>query len=232
MAQSGPLDNRRRPRPPELNLPDMQQRRIPTSVASAGFVMPSTSGSSGHSMPPGAVGSSTRDHPPVNNYNHVTEQALLRSAAREYQPHLHPKKVNGALCPTASTATTAPSRRFLLDQEFLKRATTSKGGIYGIGSVQFRDYEPRQSVPASLKRSLDMDLRVSGIETNAEHVQATVELLKTDMATLKEDFLAFKTEMKQEMAATRSSLNVILQALGALGAASPPVNQPDNASTP
>ncbi|CAH8324208.1 unnamed protein product [Eruca vesicaria subsp. sativa] len=122
--------------------------------------------------------------------------------------------------PTASTATTAPSRRFLLDQEFLKCATTSKGGIYGIGSVQF---------PASLKRSLDMDLRVSGIETNAEHVQATVELLKTDMATLKGDFLAFKTEMKQEMAATRSSLNVILQALGA---ASRPVNQPDNASTP
>ncbi|CAN7045807.1 unnamed protein product [Brassica rapa subsp. trilocularis] len=427
MAQSGPSDNRRRQRPPELNLPDMQQRRIPTSVASAGFVMPPTSGSSGHSMPPGAVGSSTRDRPPVNNYNHLTEQALLRSAAREHQPHLHPKKVNGALwfgvdpsvhkfirttwqayywgpwpswkfvpeerrtswwhtfiqnyyweekhhdevynrwkihtqhtvcqkisrkkrdnekpkyiseedwsillanwatqkakdkstkaaksrtsappgkkmskhsagpnnfakleydmmveggldeppsfidlvrkthtrkdgsfideraealvlaveeavdsmildedspngaSPTASTATTAPSRRFLLDQEFLKLAKTSKGSVYGIGSVQFRDYEPPQSVPASLKRSLDMDLRVSGIETNAEHVQTAVELLKTDVTTLKGDFLAFKTEFQQEMAATRSSLNVILQALGALGAVSPQVNQPDNASTP
>ena len=80
-----------------LMFPDMQQRRIPTSVASAGFLMPPTSGSSGHSMPPGAVGSSTRDRPPVNNYNHLTEQALLRSAAREHQPHLHPKKANGAL---------------------------------------------------------------------------------------------------------------------------------------
>lgn len=109
---------------------------------------------------------------------------------------------------------------------------TSKGRIYGIGSVQFRDNEPPQSVPASLKRSLDMDLRVSGIEKNAEDVQTAVELLKTDMTTLKGDFLAFKTELQQEMAATRSSLNVILQALGALGAASPPVNQPDNASTP
>ncbi|KAJ0253218.1 hypothetical protein HA466_0122810 [Hirschfeldia incana] len=430
MAQSGPSDNRRRPRPAELNLPDMQQRRIPTPCASAGFVMPPTSVSSGHSMPPGAVGSSTRDRQPVYNYNHLTEQALLRSAARENQPHLHPKKANGALwfgvdpsvhkfirttwqayywgpwsswkfvteerktswwhtfikihtqhtvcqkisrkkrdnekpkyisqddwsillanwatqkakdksvkaaksrtaappgkemskhsagpnnfakleydmmveggldeppsfidlvrkthtrkdgsfideraealvleveeavdsmlldedspnsgSPTASTATTAPSRRFLLDQEFLKRAKTSKGRVYGIGSVQFRGYEPSQSVPASLKRSLDMDLRVSGIETNAEHVQSTVELLKTDMTTLKGDFLAFRTEIQQEMAATRSSLNVILQALGALGAASPqvnqpacdappanqpacdapPVNQPDNASAP
>ncbi|KAL0730082.1 hypothetical protein Bca4012_026175 [Brassica carinata] len=437
MAQSGPPDNRRRPRPPELNLPDMQQRRIPTSSASAGFVMPPTSVYFGQSMPPGAVGSSTRDRPPVYNYNHLTEQALLRSAARDNQPHLHPKKANGALfgvdpsvhkfirttwqayywgpwssmkfvpeerrtswwhtfivcittllftfnfnsfkfnaffvfmqqnyyweekhhdevynrwkihtqhklkyisdddwtillanwatpkakdksvkaaksrtsarpgkkmakqsagpnnfakleydmmveggldeppsfidlvrkthtrkdgsfideraealvleveeavdsmildedspngvSPTASTASTAPSRRFLLDQEFLKRAMTSKGRIYGIGSVKFRDYEPPQSVPASLKRSLDMDLRVSGIEKNAEDVQTTVELLKTDMTTLKGDFLAFKTELQQEMAATRSSLNVILQALGALGAVSPQVNQPENASTP
>lgn len=79
--------------------PDMQQRRIPTSSASASaeFVMPPTSASSGHSMPPGAVGSSTRDRPPVYNYNRLTEQALLRSAARENQPHLHPKKANGAL---------------------------------------------------------------------------------------------------------------------------------------
>ena len=75
-------------------------------------------------------------------------------------------------------------------------------------------------------------MRVSGIETNAEHVQTAVELLKTDMTTLKGDFLAFKTEFQQEMAATRSSLNAILQALGALGAVSPQVNEPDNASTP
>lgn len=120
----------------------------------------------------------------------------------------------------------------LIIVSIFQRAMTSKGRIYGIGSVQFRDNEPPQSVPASLKRSLDMDLRVSGIEKNAEDVQTAVELLKTDMTTLKGDFLAFKTELQQEMAATRSSLNVILQALGALGAASPPVNQPDNASTP
>lgn len=39
-----------------------------------------------------------------------------------------------------------------------------------------------------------------------------MELLKTDMTTLKEIFVALKTEFKQEMAAT--PLNTILQSLG------------------
>ncbi|CAH8296324.1 unnamed protein product [Eruca vesicaria subsp. sativa] len=34
------------------------------------------------------------------------------------------------------------------------------------------------------------------------------------MTTLKENFVALNTEFKQEMAATRTSLNTILQALG------------------
>lgn len=57
-----------------------------------------------------------------------------------------------------------------------------------------------------------MDLCIFGMQTNAELVHTIVELLKTDMTTLKEIFVALKTEFKQEMAAT--PLNTILQSLG------------------
>ncbi|KAF2537817.1 hypothetical protein F2Q68_00020591 [Brassica cretica] len=42
---------------------------------------------------------------------------------------------------------------------------TRKGTIYGLGSVQFKNICPSELVPATLKRSLDMEMRVCGLET-------------------------------------------------------------------
>ncbi|XP_020877519.1 uncharacterized protein LOC9308440 [Arabidopsis lyrata subsp. lyrata] len=51
-----------------------------------------------------------------------------------------------------------------------------------------------------------------------------VETLKTDMTTLKDDIVALKSEFKDEMAATRASLQAILQALGVNSATPQQVN--------
>lgn len=72
----------------------------------------------------------------------------------------------------------------------------------GLGSSSL-DYEPPQSVPTSLKHSLDMDLHIFCMQTNAKLVNTNVELLKTDMTTLKGDFIALETDIKLEMVATR-----------------------------
>ncbi|CAL9224237.1 unnamed protein product [Arabidopsis halleri] len=406
-AASGAASDRRRSRPADLNLPDMQQRR------------PVRSSPAGPSMPPGAIGSTSAASSAANNYVRRTEEALLRATSRESQPHLHPRKLNGALwfgidpcvhkfirttwqgnfmgpwpswkhVPTQRIDTwwqtfmqnyywedrfhkliyfhwklhtqhticqriskkkregkklkyisdeywtfmlenwaTKPARKrsrsatrsrtsdpdgkgmhkhcagpqnflkieydmmiesgsdqpppftdlvrktrtrkdgtfiderakslvidveevvklmtsedgspnsvnetdstaatpthILLNQEYLKRGKTKKGRIYGIGSVQYRDYNPSETVSASLQHNLDMDMRISGLEKNSETVNANVETLKADMTTLKDDVVALKSEFKDEMAATRASLQVILQALGVTSAAPQQVNNP------
>ncbi|XP_010451618.1 PREDICTED: uncharacterized protein LOC104733767 [Camelina sativa] len=118
----------------------------------------------------------------------------------------------------------ATPTHILLNQEYLKQGKSSKGRIYGIGSVQYRDFDPSETVPASLQRNLDIDLRISGLEKNSETVNTNVETLKADMTTLKDDMVALKSEFKDEMAAARASLNVILQALGVNSATVQQVN--------
>ncbi|CAF1899288.1 hypothetical protein Bca4012_049255 [Brassica carinata] len=55
------------------------------------------------------------------------------------------------------------------------------------------------SLSLSLKRILDMEMRMTGLET-------TTDAVKVDLLALKADF-------KEEITATRSTLNMILQAL-------------------
>ncbi|XP_024009780.1 uncharacterized protein LOC112085048 isoform X2 [Eutrema salsugineum] len=76
--------------------------------------------------------------------------------------------------PNASTAATS---RIKFNQEYLKRGLTTRGRIYGIGSVQDRDITPSEPVPASLKRNLDTEIRISGLETHHEAVNNNVQEL-------------------------------------------------------
>ncbi|KAL0702470.1 hypothetical protein Bca4012_058592 [Brassica carinata] len=91
------------------------------------------------------------------------------------------------------------SKRLLLNQEYIKRAQTSKGNIYGLGSVQYQTTTTSKSVPASLKRSLDMEIRMCGVETVT--------------AELKADFSALRSDFNEGMSSQKATLDLILQAL-------------------
>ncbi|CAH2064718.1 unnamed protein product [Thlaspi arvense] len=101
-----------------------------------------------------------------------------------------------------TTSTAATPSRLLLNQEFLKRSKTSRGRVYGIGSVQHNNFIPTESVHASLNRSIDTDMRMSSLETNSEAVKTNVETLKSYMTELKGNVVGMKDEMKEELVAT------------------------------
>ncbi|KAH0895074.1 hypothetical protein HID58_057503 [Brassica napus] len=102
------------------------------------------------------------------------------------------------MCSTSGTTT---SKCLLLNQEYIKHGQTRKGEtFYGLGSVQFRTTTTSQFVPALLKRSLDMEMRMCGIETTTD-----------------------ESDFNEEMAAKRSTLNMILQVLQ-LQASVPPAS--------
>ncbi|KAH0858440.1 hypothetical protein HID58_086701, partial [Brassica napus] len=107
---------------------------------------------------------------------------------------------------TCSTAATENSKRLLLNQEYIKRGKTRKGTIYGLGSVQFNNKHPSESVPASLNRNIGLETMVCGLETITQEI-------KSDFQTLKSDVQAIKTDFNQGMAKTQSSLDTILQFL-------------------
>lgn len=83
---------------------------------------------------------------------------------------------------------------------------TRKSTIYGLGSVQFNNKHPSESVPASLNRNIGLETRVCGLETITQEI-------KSDFQTLKSDVQAIKTNFNQGMAKTQSSLDMILQFL-------------------
>ena len=87
-----------------------------------------------------------------------------------------------------------------------QRGKTRKGTIYGLGSVQFNNKHPSESVPASLNRNIGLETRVCGLETISQEI-------KSDFQTLKSDVQAIKTDFNQGMAKTQSSLDMILQFL-------------------
>ncbi|KAF2560768.1 hypothetical protein F2Q70_00015778 [Brassica cretica] len=100
---------------------------------------------------------------------------------------------------TDSTAGTTTSKRLLLTQEYIKRGETRRGTIYRLGNLQYKNKCPSESVPAALKRDIDIEMRVSGLETLTQKI-------KSDVHDLKSDF-------NEGTARTQSTLNMILQLL-------------------
>ncbi|KAG5383924.1 hypothetical protein IGI04_035394 [Brassica rapa subsp. trilocularis] len=74
---------------------------------------------------------------------------------------------------SALTAGTTTSKRRVLNQGYIKLVQTRKGTIYGLGSVQFKKRCPSESVPATLKRSLDMEMRPQASNPPASTAQPT-----------------------------------------------------------
>ncbi|OAP04904.1 hypothetical protein AXX17_AT3G35410 [Arabidopsis thaliana] len=77
--------DRRRPRPSESAPAELNHRRVTPGAVPNGTV------------PPGATRSPSPASSHANNYSQRTLDALLSASERESQPHLHPRKLNGAL---------------------------------------------------------------------------------------------------------------------------------------
>ncbi|KAL0853875.1 hypothetical protein Bca101_059027 [Brassica carinata] len=195
------------------------------------LLSPAASQGSAQPIPPGAAASSTAvSSAPPQTYVRRTEDALLRAPARLNQPHLHPRKLNGALwsCykseillslvglygfqmidegleeplsyPDLVRKTHSNADGSFIDKRAeALRAQTSKGNIYGLGSVQYQTTTTSKSVPASLKRSLDMEIRMCGVETVT--------------AELKADFSALRSDFNEGMSSQKATLDLILQTL-------------------
>ncbi|KAH0922630.1 hypothetical protein HID58_022648 [Brassica napus] len=103
--------------------------------------------------------------------------------------------------PQSPSATSAPSR-VLLNQAFLKNAKGKRGHVYGLSSAQYREHVPSARVQASLSRNLELELHVSGIETNLQSVTADVSSLKEDVATINEN-----------VSTTMAAINELIQTL-------------------
>uniref|UniRef100_A0A0D3E6A0 Uncharacterized protein n=1 Tax=Brassica oleracea var. oleracea TaxID=109376 RepID=A0A0D3E6A0_BRAOL len=110
--------------------------------------------------------------------------------------------------PQSPSATSAPSR-ILLNQAYLKNAKGKRGHIYGLGSAQYREHAPSARVPASLARNLELELRVSGLETSFQSVIDDVSAVKADVGTVKEDVAT----MKEDFAATRAAIAELILSL-------------------
>ncbi|KAL0826146.1 hypothetical protein Bca101_049823 [Brassica carinata] len=115
-------------------------------------------------------------------------------------------------CQTDSTAA-SNAKRYLLNQEYIKRGKTKKGTVYGLGSVQYKNSSASVPIPVSLKRNLDVDMRMSGFETTISEVKEDIAGVKEDFSALKTEINAFKTEVTGGMSASQPTLNIILQTL-------------------
>uniref|UniRef100_A0A0D3DS24 Transposase, Ptta/En/Spm, plant n=1 Tax=Brassica oleracea var. oleracea TaxID=109376 RepID=A0A0D3DS24_BRAOL len=113
---------------------------------------------------------------------------------------------------TGSTAA-SNAKRYLLNQEYIKRGKTKKGTIYGLGSVQYKNSSPSVPIPVSLQRNLDVDMRMSGFETTISEVKEDIAGVKEDFSALKAEINAFKTQVTGGMSASQATLNIILQTL-------------------
>ncbi|KAL0834672.1 hypothetical protein Bca101_086561 [Brassica carinata] len=113
---------------------------------------------------------------------------------------------------TDSTAA-SNAKRYLLNQEYIKRGKTNKGTIYGLGSVQYKNSSPSVPIPVSLQRNLDVDMRMSGFETTISEVKGDIAGVKEDFSALKAEINAFKTQVTGGMSASQATLNIILQTL-------------------
>ncbi|CAH2065630.1 unnamed protein product [Thlaspi arvense] len=69
----------------------------------------------------------------------------------------------------------------------VQRSKTSRGRVYRIGSVQLRDFNPTEPVHASLSHSVDMHMRISGLEVHSEALKSNITELKQDVVAMKSD---------------------------------------------
>ncbi|KAG5384638.1 hypothetical protein IGI04_036108 [Brassica rapa subsp. trilocularis] len=59
------------------------------------------------------------------------------------------------------------------------RGQTRMVTIYGLSNLQYKNKHPSGSVPAALKQNIDMEMRVSGLETLTQEIKSDVHALKT-----------------------------------------------------
>ncbi|KAL0714218.1 hypothetical protein Bca4012_021197 [Brassica carinata] len=131
-------------------------------------------------MPPGATGPAARgtaSSSNSNNYANISLNAMLNAPSRLSQPRLHPDK----------------------------HAKPKKGLVYGLGSAQFRDFNPTIKVPGSLKRSLDMEFRMSGVETTLESVTTDVSGIKQDVSATRDMVAQFIQSFGAHMTTSTSA---------------------------
>ncbi|CAH2046462.1 unnamed protein product [Thlaspi arvense] len=184
---------------------------------------------SGPVMPPVAVGPTSAGA--ANNYTHMTLEALMNAPSREFQPHLHPRKLNGALWQMVEFGLDEPppyinlvrkthmrsDRCFINGRSetlVLEHSMTSQGEYTEL-AVCRRNFILTKSIHASLTHSVDMDMRISSLEARSESVNNNVETLKSNMTEFKQDVVAMKGELKEELATVMNEivavLNVFLQ---------------------
>ncbi|CAH2065629.1 unnamed protein product [Thlaspi arvense] len=65
------------------------------------------------------------------------------------------------------------------------RSKTSHGRVYGISSVQLRNFNPTEPIYASLSHSVDMHMRISGLEVHSEALKSNINELKQDVVAMK-----------------------------------------------
>ncbi|CAH2035505.1 unnamed protein product, partial [Thlaspi arvense] len=120
---------------------------------------------------------------------HEVEKVVAQMTAADGSP----------ISSSQTTSTAATPSRILLNQEFLKvlennslipLVSTSHGRVYGICSVQLRDFNPTESVHESLSHSMDMDMCISSLEVHSE-------AFKSNITELKQDVVAMKGELKE-----------------------------------
>ncbi|KAL0805754.1 hypothetical protein Bca101_098245 [Brassica carinata] len=153
----------------------MRQTRIPP-----GATRPATSSASRHPLPSLA--------------------AVMSAPERRNMPHLHPQRLNGGLwfriddcirkdvlkllpwsdhkCHCYRETASALSTQ-QLNAAYIEMATNTKGRVYGLGSFQYVDAQPKESPAASLHRNIGLDGRLTTVE-------GVVTGMKDDVSGLKE----------------------------------------------
>ncbi|XP_010451835.1 PREDICTED: uncharacterized protein LOC104734025 [Camelina sativa] len=108
----------------------------------------------------------------------------------------------------AADGSPLPSHTHLINQTFLEINKPKKGCNYGLGSAQDKDVSPNET--SHLTRNLDVDMRLSSLETNVEAVKADLAMLKENVMMLKDDMKV----VKECAASMKASTHVILRGIG------------------
>ncbi|KAF3514468.1 hypothetical protein F2Q69_00010130 [Brassica cretica] len=107
----------------------------------------------------------------------------------------------------------APSTQ-QLNAAYIETATNTKGRVYGLGSLQYVDADPKESPAASLRRNVGVDGRLTTVE-------GVVTWLKDDVSGLKDDVSGLK-----------QSINLLLKMNGVDPITRQPIPRESGASAP